>query len=199
MARFSVTNTPIDGLTLIQRHPIGDERGYLERLFCHEELASLIEERTIKQINHTFTAKPGSLRGLHFQHPPHAEMKLITCLHGEVYDVAVDLRHGSPTLLHWHAEYLSADNHRTLCIPEGFAHGFQTLTADCELLYLHTTDYLPQAEDGINALDPRLDIHWPLPVIDRSARDQAQPFLDDEYSGIDLFNPITVHIGSATS
>jgi dTDP-4-dehydrorhamnose 3,5-epimerase len=177
MARFTHIDTPIAGLVLLQRHPIGDQRGYLERVFCRDELKAIIGDRDIIQINHTLTAKAGTVRGMHFQHPPHAEMKLVTCLRGEVFDVAVDLRQGSPTFLHWHAEHLSADNHRTLAIPEGFAHGFQTLTDDCELLYLHTAAYQPDAEDGLNALDPALAIPWPQPASERSARDLALPLL----------------------
>ena len=184
MARFSIQPTSIDGLSLIERHPIGDDRGYLERLFCTQELQAILGERAILQINHTLTAKAGTVRGLHFQHPPHAEMKLVTCLRGQVFDVAVDLRQGSPTCRHWHAEHLSADNHRTLAIPEGFAHGFQTLTDDCELLYLHTAAYHPDAEDGLNALDPALAIDWPLPISERSARDQAHAPLTASFTGL---------------
>ncbi len=186
MSRFTLTATPLAGLTLVQRHPIGDQRGYLERLYCRDELASLLGDRAIAQINHTLTSHQGTVRGLHFQHPPHAETKLVTCLQGEVYDVAVDLRQGSPTLLHWHAERLSADNHRTLIIPEGFAHGFQTLTADCELLYLHTAPHQADAEAALNALDPRLAIAWPLSITERSARDQAHSLLDAGFTGIPL-------------
>jgi len=184
MPRFTTDPTPLAGLSLIQRHPIGDERGYLERLFCTQDLQAIIGQRSILQINHTLTAKAGTVRGLHYQHPPHAEMKLVSCLRGEVFDVAVDLRQDSPTFLHWHAEHLSADNHRTLAIPEGFAHGFQTLTTDCELLYLHTAAYQPDAEDGINALDSKLAIRWPLPISDRSARDQAHAPITVAFTGL---------------
>lgn len=186
MPRFTFAPTPIAGLSLIQRHPIGDERGYLERLFCRDELKAIISDRDIVQINHTITAKAGTLRGMHFQHPPHAEMKLVTCLRGEVYDVAVDLRQDSPTYLHWHSERLSADNYKTLVIPEGFAHGFQTLIDDCELLYLHTAAYAPDAEAGLNALDPALAIPWPLPISERSARDQALASIEAKLTGLSL-------------
>ncbi|EGV20698.1 dTDP-4-dehydrorhamnose 3,5-epimerase family protein [Thiocapsa marina] len=185
MSRFTLIETPLSGLTLLQRHPIGDQRGYLERLFCREELAAIIGEREIIQINHTLTATAGTIRGMHFQRAPHAEMKLVTCLTGEVFDVAVDLRRDSPTFLHWHAEHLGADNHRTLVIPEGFAHGFQTLTDDCELIYLHTAAYQPEAEAGLNALDPRLAIPWPAPVGDRSARDRDHPLLDHTFTAFE--------------
>ena len=148
-SRFDIFDTPLKGLNLIQRKPIGDSRGYLERLFCAEELQALIPGKGIVQINRTITAKHCSVRGMHFQHPPHAETKFVSCLRGKVLDVAVDMRQGSPTFLHWHAEVLSASNHKTLMIPEGFAHGFQALCDDCELIYLHSRAYTPGAEAGL--------------------------------------------------
>ena len=184
--RFTTTATPLPGLTLVQRHPIGDPRGYLERLYCQDELIALLDGRTIVQVNHSYTAGQGTMRGMHFQHHPHAEMKLVTCLRGEAFDVAVDVRRGSPTMLQWHGEWLSAENHRTLLIPEGFAHGFQTLTPDCELLYLHTAAFAPEAEGGLNALDPRLGVDWPLPPAERSERDRSLPLLDATFAGIAL-------------
>lgn len=184
MGRFTCTETAIPGLTLVQRQRVGDQRGFLDRLFCREDLGQLLGERVIVQINHTYTGDAGILRGMHFQRAPHAEMKLVTCLRGEVFDVAIDLRRGSPTLLKWHAERLSAENQRTLVIPEGFAHGFQTMTEDCEMLYLHTAAYHPDAEGGIDALDPRLGIAWPLPSPKRSARDLSHPRLGPEFAGI---------------
>lgn len=182
--RFDVLDTPISGLRVLQRKPIGDSRGYLERLFCDEELRALVSGKPIAQINHTMTASRGTVRGMHFQRPPHAEIKFVSCLRGQVFDVAVDLRHNSPTFLHWHAELLSADNHKTLVIPEGFAHGFQTLTDDCEMLYFHTAAYQTGAEGGLNAQDPRLAIQWPLPVAGLSPRDAAHPLLDVIFSGV---------------
>src|ERR1019366_6856416 len=183
-SRFDVLDTPLQRLKLIQRKPIGDHRGYLERMFCAEELQSLILGKGIVQINHALTAKRGTVRGLHFQYPPHAETKFVSCLRGEVFDVAVDLRQGSPTFLHWHAEILSADNHRTLLVPEGFAHGFQTLTEDCELLYFHTAAYQPSAEGGLNAQDPRLNIRWPAAMTELSPRDAAHPLVNEEFGGV---------------
>jgi dTDP-4-dehydrorhamnose 3,5-epimerase len=183
---FDISEVAIEGLKLIQRRPMGDNRGYLERLFCADELASLTRNKGIMQINHTLTAKRGTLRGMHFQHPPHAEMKFVSCLRGEVFDVAVDLRQGSATLLHWHGEILSAGNHKTMVIPEGFAHGFQTLTKNCEMLYLHFTSYQPASEDGLNAQDPRLGIRWPEAVSGLSLRDRSHPMLTCEFRGISL-------------
>ena len=136
------------------------------------------------QINHTFTASRGTVRGIHFQYPPHTEIKFVSCLRGEVFDVAVDLRCNSPTFLCWHSEMLSADNHRTLVIPEGFAHGFQALSNDCEMLYLHTAAYQPDAEDGLNVRDPRLSIEWPLPIVELSQRDAGFPLLDETFAGV---------------
>jgi dTDP-4-dehydrorhamnose 3,5-epimerase len=121
---------------------------------------------------------------MHFQHPPHAETKFVSCLRGEVFDVAVDLRQGSPTFLHWHAEILTADNHKTLVIPEGCAHGFQTLTKDCEMLYLHTNAYRADAEGGLNAIDTRLAILWPLPITEQSERDSTHPFVSEDFCGV---------------
>ena len=184
--RFDILNTPIAGLRLLQRKPIGDSRGYLERLFCAKELQSLIPGKNIMQVNHTLTENAGMVRGLHFQHPPYAETKFVSCLRGEVFDVAVDLRHDSPTFLHWHAERLSAENHKTLVIPEGFSHGFQTLTDDCEMLYFHTATYQASAEGGLNVQDPKLAIAWPLPVLGLSSRDAAHPFLNSDFTGVTL-------------
>lgn len=184
MSRFAIERTPIAGLHVIQRRPLGDERGYLERMFCSEELQPIICDRRITQINHTKTAKMGTVRGMHFQHPPYAEMKLVSCIRGEVFDVAVDLREDSPTFLQWHAEILSEENHKSFAIPEGFAHGFQTLTDDCELLYFHTAAYQPEAEAGLNALDERLAIKWLLPIAERSMRDQQHPALVNDFAGI---------------
>lgn len=181
--RFDIVDTPLHGLHLIQRKPIGDMRGYLERLFCSEEFQLFSPGKSIVQINHTFTARLGTVRGMHFQRPPHAETKFVSCLRGKVFDVAVDLRHNSPTFLQWHAEVLSADNHKSLVIPEGFAHGFQTLTDDCELLYLHTACYKPEAEDGLNVMDSQLCITWPLPVSELSQRDIKHPFMGKDFTG----------------
>lgn len=183
-ARFDILATPIAGLHVLQRKPIGDDRGYLERLFCADELQALVPGKRIEQVNHTLTASCGTVRGLHFQYPPHAETKFVHCLRGEVFDVAVDLRRGSPTFLHWHAEVLGADNHRTFVIPEGFAHGFQALTDDCEMLYFHTAAYRQDAEGGLHPQDLRLAITWPLPVAGLSSRDAAHPLLEANYAGV---------------
>ena len=120
MNRFTHTDLPLSGLKLIERKRLGDARGFLSRLFCSQELSAAGWNRPIVQINHSYTAGRGAVRGMHFQHPPYAEMKLVSCLHGELWDVAVDIRARSNTFLHWHAERLSAENGHALLIPEGF-------------------------------------------------------------------------------
>ena len=143
---MKLTPTPLPGVMAATSHPHTDPRGSFTRLFCERELAGVLEGRRILQINHSRTAAVGAVRGMHFQRPPHAEMKLVRCLVARVWDVAVDLRADSPTFLHWHAEELSPDNQCMLVIPEGCAHGFQVLAPDSELLYLHTACYVPGAE-----------------------------------------------------
>ena len=184
MSRFVVQDTPLPGLKLIERKPVGDSRGFFSRLFCDEELAAAGWTKDIAQINHTHTIKKGAVRGMHFQRAPHAEIKMVSCLRGAVWDVAVDLRAGSPTFLQWHAEELSADNYRSFLIPEGFAHGFQTLTENCELLYLHSAAYMPDAEGGVQPLDPALAIAWPLAISEISARDAQHALLTQAYTGL---------------
>ena len=186
MNRFTITDLPLAGLKLIERQRLGDARGFLSRLFCVEELGAAGWTKPIAQINHTRTARRGTVRGLHFQCPPHAEMKLVSCIRGDVWDIAVDVRAGSKNFLQWHAEHLSADNGRALLIPEGFAHGFQSLTDDVELLYCHSAAYSAAAESGLNAADPRLAITWPLPITELSPRDTQHPMLNEQYAGLPL-------------
>jgi dTDP-4-dehydrorhamnose 3,5-epimerase len=186
MASFEFTPTPLPGLTVARRERLGDHRGFLSRLYCAEQFKLAGVYAPIAQINQTLTRQSGTVRGMHFQLSPHAEIKIVSCLHGEIFDVAVDLRRNSPTFLHWHAEVLSAENQRCLVIPQGYAHGFQTLTDDCELLYLHTAAYAPEAERGLNATDPRLSIAWPLAISERSPRDYNHDFLTSDFQGLDL-------------
>lgn len=185
MSRFAIVDLPLAGLKRIERKPVADSRGFLARIFCAADLAPAGWAGPVAQVNHSRTARAGSVRGLHFQRPPHAEMKLVSCLSGAVWDVAVDLRAGSPTFLCWHGELLSAENERALLIPEGFAHGFQTLTDDVELLYCHSAAYAPDAEGALNPLDPRLAIAWPEPVADMSERDRGHPPLGPGFEGIE--------------
>lgn len=186
MSRFTVTGLPLNGLKLVERQRLGDSRGFLSRLFCSDELTAAGWTKPIAQINHTYTATLGTVRGMHFQRSPHAEMKLVNCIRGEVWDVAVDVRAASPTFMRWHAERLSSDNCRALLIPEGFAHGFQALTDDVELLYCHSVAYIPGAEAGLNPMDTRLAIAWPLQVTELSRRDASHPLIETGFEGVRL-------------
>jgi len=180
----NVAPTALPGVVVVSSTPFSDHRGALIRLYSERELAHIIGGRRIVQINHSRTAMIGAVRGMHFQKPPHAEMKLVRCLKGRVWDVAVDLRAGSPTFLRWHAEELAPQTAHMLVIPEGCAHGFQALEAESELLYLHTAFYTPEAEGGVSFADPRLAISWPLPIADFSERDRNQPPIDPDFRGI---------------
>lgn len=185
MNKFRATQLPMAGLMLVSRQRLGDERGFLSRMFCSETLAGAGWQKPISQINITHTSTRGSIRGLHYQIPPYAEMKLVSCIRGEVMDVAVDLRANSPTFLQWHAQTLSADNGNALLIPEGFAHGFQTMTDDVEMLYFHSMPYTPAAEAGLRFDDPLIEIVWPLQVTEMSVRDQTHGLLSPSYKGIE--------------
>lgn len=184
--RIGFIKTGIEGLTLIERKPLGDHRGFLERMFCVSEFESIGLKDPVRQINRTYTSKAGTVRGLHFQRPPYAETKIVTCVRGRVFDVAVDLRQGSPTFLKWYGVELAGDNFNSLFIPEGFAHGLQALENDCEMLYLHTRDYAPGAEDGLNACDPSIGVAWPKEITEMSERDKALVKFDDQFLGLEL-------------
>lgn len=183
-ASVELHTTTIAGVFVAKTEAFQDSRGAFSRLFCERELAEAVGERHIEQINHSRTTAVGAVRGLHFQRPPNAEMKMVRCLKGRVWDVAVDLRKGSPTFLHWYAQELSAANALMLVIPEGCAHGFQVLEPDSELLYLHTASYKSSAEGGLRFDDPIISISWPLPVADLSERDKEHPLMHKNFQGI---------------
>ena len=186
LSRLTVTDLPLSGLKLVKRQQFDDSRGFLSRLFCSDELSVTGWQKPISQINHTLTSKLGTVRGLHYQKPPNTEMKLVTCIRGEVWDVAVDLRRNSKSFLKWHAEILSAENGCAMLIPEGFAHGFQSLNDDVELLYLHSEVYVPESEAAVHFNDRILNIKWPLAVTQISERDQNHSLITSEFNGIQL-------------
>lgn len=183
---FNFISTPLQGIYRIERIPITDQRGFFSRLFCAEEFEDVGLTQPIAQINHTLTKQKGTIRGMHFQYPPHTEIKVVTCIQGEVFDVAIDLRKGSPTFLQWHVEILSKANQLSLYIPDGFAHGFQTLTEDCQMFYIHSKIYVPGAEGALNAMDPKLAIQWPQQITGISERDNNHPMLDDTFKGLSI-------------
>jgi dTDP-4-dehydrorhamnose 3,5-epimerase len=183
---MKVFRTELPGVVVVETAPFVDQRGAFARWFCEKELGEVMEHRRIAQVNYSRTTQLGALRGFHYQRAPYAEMKLIRCLRGRVFDVAVDLRRGSATFLRWHAEELTPQNARMLVIPEGCAHGFQAMEVESDLLYLHTALYAPEAEGGVRFDEARLGVSWPLPIADLSQRDRSFPVLDARFSGISV-------------
>ena len=183
MGRVTSSPAPLDGLHVIHSNPAQDARGKFSRLFCESELESIRRGLHFSQINLSETKCRGTVRGMHYQIEPNSEAKLIRCLRGSVFDVAVDLRSGSPTFLHWHGLELSADNDLSVFIPEGFAHGFQTLTDDVQLLYMHTASWSPAHEAGLRHDDPALALSWPLQVSMISDKDLGYGLVDDNFHG----------------
>lgn len=183
---MNLVETSIQGVLVIKTNAIQDNRGAFSRLFCTQELQTILRQKAIVQINHSMTHSVGAVRGLHYQNPPHAEMKIVRCLKGRVFDLAVDLRQGSPTFLKWTAIELTLANRLAFVIPEGCAHGFQVLEEDSELLYLHTAFYTPNAESAVRFDDPRIGIDWPLTPTDLSARDLNHPYLKEYFRGVVL-------------
>ncbi len=172
------TPLPLAGAFRIDLDRREDARGFFARLFCAKEFANHGLTTTWVQCNTSLSRTEGTLRGLHFQRPPMAEVKMVRCLKGAIFDVMVDLRAGSSSFGHWTALELTAENRSMAYIPEGFAHGFQTLSPETELLYFHSQVYSPAHECGLRHDDPRLGIQWPRPVADLSSRDAEHPGLD---------------------
>ena len=172
--------TPICGVIELVGQPFADERGSFLNVFRAQEPSfdQAWGQRPIAQVNISRSEAVATVRGLHLQAPPHSEAKLVRCLRGRVWDVAVDLRPDSATYGQWHAVELSPATANALLIPEGCAHGFQVLEPGSELLYLHSGDWVPEAETGIRFNDPRLAIPWPLPPVGLSERDLALPLLE---------------------
>ncbi|MCI3181554.1 dTDP-4-dehydrorhamnose 3,5-epimerase [Caulobacter sp. CCUG 60055] len=175
----TVTPLAIPEVLLITPKRFGDERGFFSETWRADTLAEAGVDVALVQDNHAFTAEPFTLRGLHFQTGPHAQAKLIRACRGAIFDVAVDVRPGSATYGRWVGAELSRDNGAQLYIPAGFAHGYATLTPDCDVLYKASAYYAPQAEGGLAWNDPAVGIDWPFPA-DRArlnARDAAWPKL----------------------
>jgi len=178
------TETILKGSYEISLTPHGDSRGWFARTYCKKEFEQIGHEKEWVQLNHSFSSQKGTVRGMHFQHAPFAEIKMLRCIAGSVYDVIIDLRKDSPTFLKWVGTELSAENKKMLYIPAGFAHGFQTLTDDVELIYHHTEFYTPSAEAGIRYNDSAINIEWPLAVSEISERDTNHPLIDSTFKGL---------------
>ncbi|GAA5262972.1 dTDP-4-dehydrorhamnose 3,5-epimerase family protein [Methanocalculus sp. MC3] len=179
-----IEKIPLDGAAVIDSEPFIDHRGAFARFFCEDELAEIIGNRHIVNVNFSRTDQKGAIRGLHFQYPPKAEMKLIRCIRGAVYDVIVDIRRDSPTFLQWFGIELTGDIMKMLCVPEGFAHGFQVLEESSEMLYLHTEFYSRDHEGGLRYSDSALGIEWPLEPNDISERDRVHLLISEGFQGV---------------
>ncbi len=178
--------TAIDGAYTIELEAFRDNRGAFSRQFCTREFEQIGFTGPIAQINHSATTQKGTVRGLHYQLPPACETKIIRCLQGKIFDVMVDLRAGSPTFMKWHGIELSKASLSMVFIPEGVAHGFQTLTDHVEMIYLHSAHYTPHCERGIRFDDERLSIKWPEQVTCISSRDLGFPGLEKTFNGLTL-------------
>jgi len=178
------TETALQGSYIISLEPFSDERGWFARTYCKNEFASIGHEKEWVQLNHSFTTHKGTIRGIHFQYPPFSEIKMVRCIAGAVLDVIVDIRKDSPTFLQHVCVELSAANKQMIYIPEGFAHGFQTLEENSELIYHHSEYYKAGVEGGLRYSDVGLNIQWPLPIQNISERDMNHPLLDNNFKGI---------------
>jgi len=176
----------IQNVYIVEPEPFIDKRGMFARVFGINEFKEIGHSKEIVNINHSTTKKKGSIRGMHFQYPPKGEIKIIKCIKGSINDVAIDIRKDSPTFLQYHTEILSADNMKMMYIPEGFAHGFQALNDNIEMIYYTTEFYCAEKEGGIRYNDPMIGIEWPLEVTDISKKDKELQLLKNDFEGIEV-------------
>jgi dTDP-4-dehydrorhamnose 3,5-epimerase len=174
------TASHVRGVFLIEPERRIDERGFFARTWCQQEFSARGLNPCVAQCNTSLSHKQGTLRGLHYQVAPHAEAKLVRCVRGAVFDVAVDLRTDSPTLHQWFGAELTADNRQMLYVPQGCAHGYLTLCDDTEVLYQVSDFYCPQAERGVRWNDPKFGISWPQPLRVISPKDGSYRLLEDQ-------------------
>jgi dTDP-4-dehydrorhamnose 3,5-epimerase len=177
--------TPLLGAYTIELEERGDDRGFFARLFCDREFQAAGIPTPVVQINNAFSAKAGTLRGMHYQLPPSAEIKVVRCIRGAVFDVIVDLRPDSPTFTNWFGAELTAENRLMMFVPRGFAHGILTLTDNSEMLYLVSAFYDPKQERGVRFDDPRFGIVWPRALVEISEKDRTWPDFDPGVHGIE--------------
>jgi dTDP-4-dehydrorhamnose 3,5-epimerase len=169
------TSVPLGGAHLVELEPVADERGFFARSWCAEEFRSYGLNPALAQCSLSFNKRKGTLRGMHYQAEPHAEVKLVRCTSGVIYDVILDLRPASPTYCKWFAIELTAANRRMLYIPAGIAHGFQTLADDTEVFYQMSVNYHPESARGVRWNDPLFAIEWPVRDLIISERDRSFP------------------------
>lgn len=177
--------TPLKGAYTIDLERKGDERGFFARFFCTEEFSRMGLTNKFLQINNSLTKNKGTLRGMHYQLPPSAEVKVVRCIRGSLYDVILDLRPDSATFGKWYGDTLTAENRRMMYVPQGFAHGFVTLDDDTEALYLVSATYAPQLERGVRYNDPAFGIKWPLDPVEISEKDKNWKDFNPEFHGIE--------------
>jgi len=168
----------------IKREPINDSRGSFERLFCKKELNNITKEKNIVQINRAYTKDKATIRGMHYQNNNTKEDKIVTCLNGRVFDVIIDLRKKSKNFLKWYSCVLDSKKNISTFVPYGFAHGYQTLTNECELIYFHTDYYSKRDSKIINCFDPSINIKWPLKFKLISTKDINKKFINKKFQGI---------------
>src|SRR5574344_1022396 len=173
--KLNITSTSFENIFVIEPNTFYDERGAFSRVFCENELQDIFDLQ-IKQVNHSITKEKGTVRGLHFQYEPNAEIKMVKCIKGAILDVVVDIRKNSPTFLQHFFIELTEQNQKMIYIPKGFAHGFQTLEDNTELIYFHSSVYTQNNEGGINIYDSKLNIKFPFDIINLSKRDENHPF-----------------------
>ena len=178
--------TKLKDLYIIKLEPFQDNRGFFSRVFCKNELKEIGLNKEIVQINQSLTKTKGTIRGMHFQYPPRTEVKIIKCVRGLIFDVAVDIRKNSPSFLQWHSEILSNENFKMLYIPEGFAHGFQALENNSEIIYFNSEFYSPECEGGIRYNDPKIKINWPMEPSEISKKDYNFKLIDESFKPIVL-------------
>jgi dTDP-4-dehydrorhamnose 3,5-epimerase len=179
--------TPLPGAYTIELEKRGDERGFFARFFCTEEFSNHGLCNAFTQINDSLTGNKGTLRGMHYQMMPAAEVKVVRCISGALYDVILDIRPDSPTFGQWFGETLSAENRTMMYCPKGFAHGFITLEDNTEAFYLVSDPYAPDLERGIRFNDPEFNIEWPIEPAETSEKDRSWPDFDPAWHGIDSF------------
>lgn len=188
--------SPLGGAGIIEMDKRADSRGFFARAFCVDEFGAAGLEAGIVQVNNSLSLKAGTLRGMHYQLPPAAEVKIVRCIGGSLWDCIIDLRPDSATFGQWFGAVLSAENRLMMYVPKGFAHGFITLSDEAELLYLVSARHAPDLERGLRWDDPRFAIAWPREPCEISAKDAAWPLYDADYHGVELFRADAVPVRS---
>jgi dTDP-4-dehydrorhamnose 3,5-epimerase len=183
---MKIYETPLEGAYTLELEKHGDERGFFARFFCEKEFLSAGLEVNFPQINNSMSARKGAIRGLHYQLTPNAEVKVMRCVRGAMYDVIVDMRLGSRTYLQWFAAELTAENRTMMYVPRGFAHAFLSLTDNVEVIYMASAAYAPASERGLRWNDPVINIKWPIQPVEVSDKDRSWPDFDPDWHGVEM-------------